>query len=95
MQIKQGWSGEVGPNRWAKFDIVLEEVDLLRLTGGRPVDVNTSVAYYILEAEAERLIYDKLIRRHGYDQNEGVTKMRALAERVQMLISQAFGEDKQ
>jgi hypothetical protein len=31
MRVKQGWSGEIAPNQWAKVDLELEEEDLRRL----------------------------------------------------------------
>lgn len=82
VRVRQGWSGEVAPNRWAKFDIELEEDDLRRIlsmaqlpfSSARSVDL----AFQLLEVEAERLVYAKLVNRYGYPTDEGRDKINAL-----------------
>jgi hypothetical protein len=97
VQVRHGWSGEVAPNRWAKFDITLEEEDLRRLVGAGPgtLTLTTTLAYQLLEAEAERLVFDKLIRRYGYDRGDGMQKIHDLTLRLTTLKDQAWGRQSQ
>lgn len=73
MQVKQGWSGEVSPNQWAKVDVTLDEDDLRRilLTAGLeevdPANLPVYLVFQILDAEAERLVVAKLVTTHGYE----------------------------
>ncbi len=76
MRVKQGWSGEVESNTWAKVTIELDEGDLGRLLREAGVNINPEqipiiTAYSLLEAEAERLVLLKLMVRHGYPHEQG------------------------
>lgn len=88
MQVRQGWSGEVAPGRWAKFDVTLDEEDLRRLLGPdyRKLKALTpAIAYTILELEAERLVIAKLVNRYGMDRDEGGKAIAELeAQRTQV-----------
>lgn len=83
MRVRQGWSGQVStnPDRWAKFDVELEECDLFRLLAGvvNGADVHTTIpvttAFQLLELEAEILVYVKLITRYGYPATDGKAKL--------------------
>ena len=71
MQVRHGWSGETRPNGWDKTDVTVDEGDLARIliTAGLPVEMSrslsTTVAYQLLDIEAERLLIAK-ITRFGY-----------------------------
>jgi len=85
MQVMQGWSGEVQPNRWAKVDVTLNEVDLMRLLLGHgveiaPEQVPIALAFQLLDAEAERYILVKLIKSHGYPPEQGKNRLIELAQ---------------
>lgn len=86
MRVRQGWSGEVQPNRWAKISVELDEDDLGRilreadLMPSGPTQVPLMSAYTLLELEAERLILLKLIVRHGYDQETGGKELAAFEQ---------------
>lgn len=88
MELRQGWSGEVAPGRWAKFDITLQEEDLRRLLGSDYKELKAltpAVAYTILELEAERLVIAKLVNRYGMDRDEGAQSIATLeAQRNQV-----------
>ncbi len=89
MQVKQGWSGEVDPNKWAKITVELDEGDLGRILRQAGLNVQAErlpviTAYSLLEVEAEKLILMKLIIRHGYPQDQGG---RELAEFEQARIA--------
>ncbi len=75
MLVRQGWSGETASNRWAKFDIELDETDLGRLLREHdiapPEALSTVDAYRLLEAEAERLVRVKLAQRYGMRDDDG------------------------
>lgn len=93
MRVKQGWSGEVEPNRWAKIAVELDEDDLARML--REGDLHVSVgdvplmtAYALLEAEAERMILCKLIVRHGYDQTQGTQEVAGFEQTRLDLLNQ-------
>lgn len=92
MQVRHGWSGEVSTNRWAKFDITLEEEDLRRILGEayETRNLSTSVAYQLLELEAERLVLAKLVARYGYNPAEGRAAMMKLEQDKQNLVSQVY-----
>ena len=88
MQVRQGWSGEVAANVWAKISIELDEGDLRRLLveeGGFAPDVVEQVpvatAYLLLDAEAERLVVAKLVATYGFPVEEGRVKMVELNRR--------------
>lgn len=84
MKVRQGWSGEIEPNRWGKFDIELEEEDLRRtLTdAGLPADIPVplTTAFQLLEIEAERLVLAKLITRYNYPTETGRNRMAELVQ---------------
>lgn len=87
MQVRQGWSGEVDHNKWAKFDITLEEEDLRRLIGNEAKDhIDTTTAYRLLELEAERLVMAKLVSRYGYDPVEGKEILTSLRKQIESLV---------
>jgi hypothetical protein len=73
VQIRQGWSGQVAtnPDRWAKFDVSLDETDLTRLLLAAQIPVERLSAvpprlvFQLLEIEAEILVYAKLVTRYG------------------------------
>ena len=97
MKIRQGWSGEVKPNRWAKFDICLEEEDLRRLLGpGYQAlrNLNTSTAFQLLELEAERLVLIKLISRYGYEPDEGKSSVDKLEQQKRVVRDQIWAAGK-
>ncbi len=81
MEIRQGWSGEIGPNQWAKFDVTLNEGDLVRLLRKaglghlKPVEIPIADAFQILEAEAEILVIAKLVTRYGMPNDDAAEAM--------------------
>jgi hypothetical protein len=80
MKVKQGWSGEVESNKWAKVGVELDEDDLGRLLRQHgittnPSDVPLMMAFSILELMTERLVLLKLMVRHGYPQDQGVKEL--------------------
>lgn len=90
MRIRQGWSGQVSstPDRWAKFDIELEEDDLRRLLAALPgypaatmCILPTGVVFHLLEIEAEILVYTKLMLSYGYPAAEAQAKLTELRGR--------------
>ncbi len=98
MQLRQGWSGEVAPGRWAKFDITLEEEDLFRLIAnafGEDFDTDrlldeipVSQAYQILEIEAEILVLSKLVVRYGMSGDQAVPQIDALRKQQNAILGQ-------
>ncbi len=96
MQLRQGWSGEVAPGRWAKFDITLDEEDLRRLLGPGYKDLKMltpAVAYTILELEAERLVIAKLVNRYGMDRDEGAQTIATLEAQRHQVCAQVLGAE--
>lgn len=93
MRVRHGWSGEVESNRWAKFDIELEEDDLRRILVGNGIAPSTVDklslvnAYRLLEIEAERLVLFKLIRRYGYSRDSASQQLAGLATELQEILS--------
>lgn len=92
MQVMQGWSGEVQPNRWAKVDVTLSEVDLSRILAGAGIELPAdrlplSLAWQLLEAEAERFVLAKLIRSHGYPGEQGKARLLELAQTNRDLLA--------
>ena len=74
-------------NKWAKFDITLEEEDLRRLIGEeKRRSIDTTIAYRLLELEAERLVMAKLVSRYGYNQVEGREILASLRKQVDALV---------
>jgi hypothetical protein len=76
MRVRQGWSGEVEPDRWAKYSVELDEADLCRLLP----DVDLSAVpvvrlYQLLDNEAEILITAKLQAKHGFKANERLAEL--------------------
>lgn len=71
MRVRIGWSGEVETNKWAKIDVQMEEVDLERILASNNIAIDTSslptsLAYLLLEAEAEGNVLAKLVDQYGY-----------------------------
>ncbi len=92
MQVMQGFSGEVKPSQWAKVDVTLTETDIMRVLIGAgieiaPEKVPLAIAWQILDAEAERFILVKLIRKYGYQVDEGKARLVELAQTIQDLIA--------
>lgn len=93
MLVKQGWSGEVKPNVWAKVTVELDEGDLGRLLREHNVKVDPATipvvaAYSLLEVEAELLILLKLMARHGYSKDEGVSEHAAFEQAKLSIIDE-------
>lgn len=91
MQVMQGWSGEIN-NKWAKVDVTLSEVDLARVLIGAGIEiaperVPLTIAWQILDAEAERFILAKLIRSHGYPADKGKARLIELAQTLRDLLA--------
>jgi len=81
VRVRQGWSGEVQPNVWAKIDVELDDDDLRRLLhaaglpGVAPADVPTEVAFQLLDNEGERFVLAKLMTRYGMAEEQGRPRM--------------------
>lgn len=68
MEIKRGWATEYGKTR---FDVLIEEVDLLRLLAGREVADPAAAAsrmpvahvYQVMDAEAQMFVSHSLARQ--------------------------------
>jgi hypothetical protein len=68
MEIKRGWATDFGKVR---FDVLIEEVDLLRMLAERgaadPVktvaDMPTRHVYLIMDAEAQAFVYHSLAKQ--------------------------------
>lgn len=104
MRVRQGWSGEISPNTWAKFDVELDEDDLDRmLRSFHPVLIGLDAAetlghatsYQLLELEAEFLVTSKLIIRYGFNAVEGRRKLDELAARKRAILSPLVEQRKQ
>lgn len=85
MHVKQGWSGEVETNKWAKISVDLDDGDLARLLREAQLDVDPAMlpvvtAYGLLEAEAERLVLMKLMVRHNYPREQGLPELAELEQ---------------
>lgn len=93
MEVMQGWSGEVAPgNRWAKVKVTLTETDIGRLLAGANIDiaperVPITLAWRLLDAEAERFILVKLIRAHGYPADQGKPRLLELAQETRDVLT--------
>ncbi len=91
MRVKQGWSGEIEPNKWAKVDVEVDEQDLGRMLREAGIEVPLDrvpllTAYSLLEAEAERLVLLKLMIRLGYPQEQGSKELAAFEQsKINML----------
>ena len=90
MFVRQGWTGEVRPGTWHKYDVSVDESDLVRLLidNGLPGDtyVPFNTAYTLLEGQAERLMLIKLVTRQDYPRDEAVTKINTLNETKTTLL---------
>lgn len=89
MRVRQGWSGEVEPNRWAKFDLELEEDDLRRVLQQHDlvgVDPPLATCFQILELEAERLVMVKLMTRYGYPEVAGRDRLNKINSQLQAVM---------
>jgi hypothetical protein len=66
VRVRMGWSGETESNTWQKFDIELEQEDLIRifrendLPDGLHERLPTKVCHQLLANEAETLLLTKL-----------------------------------
>ncbi len=80
MQVRIGWSGEVEPNRWAKVDVTLEELDLRRVLREHEVyaEPTVTLAYQLMSAEGEILLTSKLVQRFGMSVGEGKDRIEKL-----------------
>lgn len=69
MMVMRGWSGEVlGPNKWSKFDVTLDEHDVTRIFHQNLPDadlslVNSRDLYKLLSAEAEIYIRADMVQK--------------------------------
>lgn len=95
MRVRQGWSGEVKPNQWAKVSVELDEDDFRRLIREAGLldfiqSVPLMTVYSLLELEAERLILIKLMVRHGYDHETGAKELAAM-ETAMFAVLDAIG----
>lgn len=95
MRVRQGWSGEVKPNQWVKFDVELDEEDLRRLLAAddrwtEDTKISLGLAYMLLENEAERLVTTKLVSRWNFDFKAGQIKTKQLAERRAELLDRVY-----
>lgn len=95
MKVRQGWSGEIEPNRWGKFDLELEEEDLRRLLADAHLPADTPVplalAFQLLENEAEFLVLAKLVTRYGYPNETGRERMAQLTTAKGKLLDKLRG----
>lgn len=93
MRVRHGWSGETSSNRWAKFDLELEEEDLRRLLTSKDLPASTvdtlslNQAFRLLEIEAERLVLVKLAARFGYDPAEARSQIKELAAESDTILA--------
>jgi hypothetical protein len=75
----------VASNRWAKYDVELEEDDLRRILLGAKVEpsvVPVEAAYWLLDIEAELSLTRKLISRHGYQADARIEELRELKKKI-------------
>lgn len=92
MHVRQGWSGEVKPNQWAKFDVELDEGDLQRLLLMAGIDtlspaaLPVSLAFQLLEVEAEFLVIAKLVARYEYPAEQAGPQFKALDKQKGALL---------
>lgn len=99
MKVRSGWSGEVGPNQWSKFDVELDEVDLRRLLLENDVDPDQTLSvtqvFQLLEAQAEYLILAKLVTRYprSQDKAEAVEQMSALSASKRNVMAHLRGKE--
>lgn len=89
MRVTQGWSGEVEPNRWAKFSVSCDEEDLFRLVADADVfpgqelsmveqfvrHLPTTVVYQLLSGEAERYVLSKLTTEYGMAREQATARI--------------------
>lgn len=93
MEVMQGWSGEVAPgNRWAKVKVTLTEVDLSRVLIGAgieiaPEHVPLTLAFRLLDIEAEKFILVKLVRAHGYPVDDAKPRLLELAQETRDILT--------
>lgn len=83
MRVRMGWSGETDSNVWQKFDVELEQDDLIRifrendLPDGLHERLPTKVCYQLLQNEAEMLLLSKL-RAFGYPHDKASSRIAEL-----------------
>lgn len=92
MEVKHGWTGEVLSGTWRKVDVTVNDLDLLRVLVGAGIEiaperVPLSIAWQILDAEAERFILVKLVRAHGYPQEQAKPRLIELAQTLSDLLA--------
>lgn len=86
MRVRQGWSGEIAPNRWAKIDVELDEGDLLRILTGMGIDPNAAnqldarLVFTLLDNAAETLVTARLISRYQSAAGDLSERMHQLGE---------------
>lgn len=107
MQVRVGWSGEIGNNVWRKADVELDEIDLYRMLSEAEVvsgdgesdtrvmnQISTKVAFQLLQAEAETVLLSKLVSM-GYEvtkANERIAKFQAQNEHVLAALRNKYSE---
>jgi hypothetical protein len=87
VRVRHGWSGEVGPNQWAKLDVELEEDDLRRILvpqGIEPANVSVGVAYLLLDIEAELSLTHKLVNKYGMKADARLAELREARNKLIM-----------
>ncbi len=77
MKVHHGWSGEFSSGKWAKFDVELDETDLMRMLHEADIDmthphlVKERHAFMLLQAEAEVLLLLKMMSAFSYPEKQG------------------------
>jgi hypothetical protein len=86
MRVRQGWSGEIKPNVWAKVSVEVDETDLHRALAEVGIAVEPSDprippadAFQLLDADCERLVLYTLMTRYGYPEQTGRARLAELA----------------
>jgi len=79
VKVRQGWSGEIRPNIWAKVSVEVDDGDLHRMLAvagllERVEALSVAEAFQLLDAESELLLLAKLMTRYG--QNDQAAKDR-------------------
>lgn len=81
MEIKRGWAADYGKVR---FDVLVEEVDLLRMLAVRGVEdpvalaarMTTGDVEQIMDAEAEAFVHLSLAKQEPAQQEQHLTKVK-------------------
>lgn len=96
MRVRMGWSGETESNVWQKFDIELEQDDLIRIfrENDLPIGLDerlpTRVCYQLLQNEAEWLLINKL-RQFGYPADKAGSRQATLTTSTGDIIDKLKG----